>query len=439
MKKNVSLLLSLVMLISVASGLSINAYALTNDFKNASTLAFDRDYTGQLNKTNKSKVYKIGLNKTGRIKITAKRSRYNFNLNIYNEQGDLLTYECVQRDSQEYTYSFIKGTYFLKLVYTNTDEQYLLNVNYMPYTLSFDETQSVTHDAFETANKISVNKEYNGALTVSSYKDYYKISVSEPTKVQVRLGMKNLRSTNVFVYDRLAHSIINRSYTHQGNSGVDDYSFTVTLSEGDNYIVVDSSSLHRTGDYSLKVIATGWMKQNNKWYYYDGAGKALKGWQKINGKQYYFQSNGMMATYTTKIGDKWYYFNGSGIMQTGWIRGKNTFYADKNGVLKTGWQTIDGKRYLFKYANAQMIKGWYKTSNGVYYYFNNTGAMVTGWQKISNKWYYFNSNGTMKTGWLKSGGKWYYLDSSGAMLANTSRKIGGKTYKYDASGACTNP
>jgi len=146
-----------------------------------------------------------------------------------------------------------------------------------------------------------------------------------------------------------------------------------------------------------------------------------KGWNKASdGKWlYYYTDEGDCYTNCWQnIGGKWYHFDQSGAMQTGWLKlsGK-WYYLDKSGAMVTGWKKISNK----------------------WYYFNKSGVMVTGWQKIGGKWYFFESSGAMKTGWLKSGGKWYYLDASGSMLANCSKKIGKKTYKFNKSGVCLNP
>lgn len=142
------------------------------------------------------------------------------------------------------------------------------------------------------------------------------------------------------------------------------------------------------------------------------------GWVTENGKKKYYYQNGQSVKYRNRIDGKLYYFNGSGILQYSWIKGTNTFFADKTtGILKTDWAVIDGKKY----------------------YFASDGSMAKYTQTIAGKTYYFNGAGVMRTGWLKyNSGKWSYFDSNGVMLKNTSRNIGGKTYYFDASGKCTN-
>ncbi|MBA8969044.1 glucan-binding YG repeat protein [Clostridium butyricum] len=52
-------------------------------------------------------------------------------------------------------------------------------------------------------------------------------------------------------------------------------------------------------------MVTGWIKDNNKWYYLNESGDMqYSGWKKINGKWYYFYNNGEMASNTVINGYK---------------------------------------------------------------------------------------------------------------------------------------
>ena len=189
---------------------------------------------------------------------------------------------------------------------------------------------------------------------------------------------------------------------HKQGNAVKENEVAATYEHGGSYdsvvyCTVCGKELSRTAKTTDKLVKNGWVKENNKWYYY---------------------KNDIVQTGWVKSGSSWYYMNSSGVMQTGWQKISNVwYYFNASGAMATGWQKV----------------------GSTWYYFKSSGAMVTGWQKIGSTWYYFQSSGAMQTGWLKSGGKWYYFESSGAMLANTSRKIGGKTYKFNSSGACTNP
>lgn len=61
-------------------------------------------------------------------------------------------------------------------------------------------------------------------------------------------------------------------------------------------------------------MVTGWLKLNNRWYYFGNDGRACTGLQTIGGKQYYFDPSGcQMLSNTTKVIDGYKYtFGASG-------------------------------------------------------------------------------------------------------------------------------
>ncbi len=61
----------------------------------------------------------------------------------------------------------------------------------------------------------------------------------------------------------------------------------------------------------------GWIKSNNKWYFYKN-GTAQKGWLKEDNQWYYLNTSGVMQKGWQKIDNEWYYLNTSGVMQKGW-------------------------------------------------------------------------------------------------------------------------
>ncbi len=184
-------------------------------------------------------------------------------------------------------------------------------------------------------------------------------------------------------------------------------------------------------------MVTGWVKDNEKWFYMDKSGVMVTGWKLLNGdwyffnesgvmvtgiqnnnsNLYYFKDSGVMATNNgwTKINDKWYYFENSGKIHTGWLKNNNKwYYLQNDGSMATGIDNIDGTTYMF----------------------SDNGYMETGWIQVNNDWYYFNIDGSMATGWMNIEGAWYYLDTTtGKMLANTTKdgyNIGADGKRYTA-------
>ena len=125
--------------------------------------------------------------------------------------------------------------------------------------------------------------------------------------------------------------------------------------------------------------------QNGWWYQYTNGTWPSNSWVKL----------------PVQGGETWYYFNKDGYMATGWLfENNNWYYLDpqtgtNNGRMMTGWQQIGGQWYYFN-QNGSMATGWNYINNNWYFLDHqaggNNGRMMTGWHMISDKWYYFSTD-----------------------------------------------
>ena len=245
------------------------------------------------------------------------------------------------------------------------------------------------------------------------------------------------------------------------------------------------------------VMAEGFKKIDNKWYYFSSSvvsekitgytgGAMVTGWHNLKYKEkeytFYFDEDGVMAEGFKQIDNKWYYFSSSviseiiegytgGAMVTGWHNLKYkekeyTFYFDEDGVMAEGFKQIDNKWYYFSssviseiiegYTGGAMITGWHNLKyKGIEYtfYFDEDGVMAEGFKKIDNKWYYFSSSviseiiegytgGAMVKGLHQIDNKIYYLaddnDSNGYSIGeryhNICSNINNEYYCFDENG-----
>lgn len=174
----------------------------------------------------------------------------------------------------------------------------------------------------------------------------------------------------------------------------------------------------------------GWYKYYGKWYYLDAndetyPSSAITNQAKeINGIKYHFDENGAIKTGWINDDDHWYFYDGNASLVSGWYKyyGK-WYYLDANNeaypyaAITNQVREINGVKYTFD-ENGAIKTGWINVK-GTWYYMDASGAMCTGWKQIAGTWYYLHSGGNMAIGWLKDNNQWYYLDSSGAMLHDT--------------------
>lgn len=93
--------------------------------------------------------------------------------------------------------------------------------------------------------------------------------------------------------------------------------------------------------------AEGWVKNNDKWYYYQNNTMLSNGFIQESGKYYYLMPDGSMVTGWLKIGNDYYYMRGDGSMSTGWREmNGNWYYLDRipeNVCLILPWKlTVTG-------------------------------------------------------------------------------------------------
>lgn len=166
--------------------------------------------------------------------------------------------------------------------------------------------------------------------------------------------------------------------------------------------------------------SAGWQLINNKWYYFDAAGKAKTGWLKSGGAWYYLDpADAAMRTGLYQVGDAWYASSESGAMFTGWKKLAGTWY------------------YLDPASEGKMKTGHYQVGD-TWYVSSASGAMAANkWAQVGSDWYYATASGALKTGWHKSGGKWYWLspEKQGLMASGTWINDGKADYFMMKSGA----
>lgn len=192
-------------------------------------------------------------------------------------------------------------------------------------------------------------------------------------------------------------------------------------------------------DADTAIMKTGWLKQDDTWYYFNKSGAMATGWAKVKGKWYYLDpANGKMAVGKRTVGNATYFLTDSGAMKTGWNKEDGIWYHYKSsGAMNTGWLKSGGKWYYLDPTDGAMKTDKYSVK-GSWYISNASGAMYANkWVQLSEGWYYATSSGALKTGWHKSGGKWYWLqaDKDCLMMADTQAIINGALYSFTSSGA----
>ncbi|CIW92940.1 N-acetylmuramoyl-L-alanine amidase family protein [Streptococcus pneumoniae] len=180
--------------------------------------------------------------------------------------------------------------------------------------------------------------------------------------------------------------------------------------------------------------ASGWVKQDGSWYYFDGNGNLVKNaWQ----GNYYLKADGKMAQsewiYDSSY-QAWYYLKSDGSYARNAWQGNYTYQAwyylkSDGSYARNAWQ---GNYYLK--SDGKMAKGeWvYDATYQAWYYLTSDGSYAySTWQGN----YYLKSDGKMAVNEWVDGGR-YYVGADGVWKegqASTASSSNDSNSEYSAA------
>lgn len=206
------------------------------------------------------------------------------------------------------------------------------------------------------------------------------------------------------------------------------------------------------------TLATGEVLIGGKYYYFNPDGLMQTGYA---GNGYYGTDGAKVKNTWVEVSYKtWMYFDNNGNAANGWLKLDNKWYYFTRGYYRVGDEVIDGKKYHFDNAGVwdgktvQIADGWYlidgkykyrenghdvvgvKVINGSEYYFDYSGVMVTSQYNGITKAFYGENGKRLMNGWGKSSQSyygqvdWWYYANNGELYAGL-HTIGGKQYYFD--------
>lgn len=159
---------------------------------------------------------------------------------------------------------------------------------------------------------------------------------------------------------RLVAVVMKSKSTHyQDTKALLDYGFEKMKASGSQNVGPGESSTsvqtsqnagQNTGtsedSQAAQTPVTGWIKDNNGWYYIKADGSRAAGeWLELSDADYWIDSNGYMATGWRQYNNgAWYYFKASGAMAANyWVLDNGKwFYLGTDGFMLTNTTTPDG-------------------------------------------------------------------------------------------------
>ena len=205
--------------------------------------------------------------------------------------------------------------------------------------------------------------------------------------------------------------------------------------------VVETTSLSENEVSPVSAVQTGWVQEDDRWYYYDDQGEPATGVYEIEGVYYCFLDNGQLAMFDGDyecvgvFGNYIAAFNGKGITEDymAIVGGQlvnfhgSKYYYDENLEPYTGFKTIDGQLYYVEYGAVKAAYGDEKTAGFVVddtiiivdqegHVIDQAKVVGNQWIYVGDKTYYFDENLEPYRGLREVEGQMYYFDWDGSLM-----------------------
>lgn len=385
MKKVISLCLSLIMTLSIVSGINMTAYAAGGSFTTVGTAmnyTVGTSVSGALTENDKIDFIKFTLNESGRMYITAQGSNhYYIELYSENQLNDSIDYNSIEYNSNlgksydEYSYALVAGTYYLKVnCSTSKTINYTISTSFTSANESFYENLTVNDNIIGNANHIERDTTYNGMLAKNDEVDFYQFRATTGAHT---IKIKSDRNVCFSVYTMNGSEIDYwTAYTNDSTSyaqkSVDislsagTYCLKVYHSYGDNYpfYSFSISSPHKHNyTFSKRVKATATSKGYDLYKCKCGASYKtnVTGYKKLSAPS--IKSTKAISS-GHKISVTWSKVSGAQGYQISWSKNsKGNKIAAKKSVSSGATTKCTGKNFTKGRTYYVRVRA-YKTTNG---------------------------------------------------------------------------
>ena len=215
---------------------------LQNSLATAPEIDLDTSYKGQLASNDNSDYYKFVLSESGRInmKVTTTMARTYYRIydsNNVQVWGDRLS------NGADVNIDLTSGVYYFYVqVYDNTGT-YDFNLSFTSALESKAESLDELYNSLDRAPSIELNTDYKGQLAANDSVDYYKFSLSESGRINMKVTTTMART-----YYRIYDSSNVQVWGDRLSNGAD---VNIDLTVGTYYFYMQVYD--NTGDYSFNL------------------------------------------------------------------------------------------------------------------------------------------------------------------------------------------
>ncbi len=257
MKKGLSIILALIMVVSTMACLTTFASASYDSMSTARNVTFGTTYSGNISSTDKNEFYKITLSSSSKLTMSFSFNATRCYIYLFDANGNQMerVYQYMTNAGIIYynpTYTLVSGTYYVKFEYYEGAGSYNVTFTSESSNETFPESQTNKQNTLQTANTIYANREYIGQLAWNDDSDYYKLTLNSSSLLEILFNGKFTRMY-FYIFDENG-SQITRDYVYKSNTGEIVFNKSIYLLKGVYYIKVEQYEGY--GSYTFEYSTT---------------------------------------------------------------------------------------------------------------------------------------------------------------------------------------
>lgn len=240
MKKMLSILLSILMVIGVSSGVSLSAFAAGNSFSAATTATLGKNYSSTISSSNTSDYYKFTVKRPGTVTFTV-NSYINQSLKLYDAKQNNLSSNSITNSNSSVaeknvvTYNVVAGEYYAVFsCYYSDYGKYNFTITASAAGESFEDSQTSTNNSMQYASKIDLNTSYTAHIALNDKSDYFVFDL--PSSGEINIVSNIAMNSKMYLYDSKGNQIYNTSLEKETVNPTDKISRAFDLVKGRYYL-----------------------------------------------------------------------------------------------------------------------------------------------------------------------------------------------------------
>lgn len=259
MKKTISILLSVIMLISViaTSTVSVSADINLNDYEN---YRINSNVSSIITENSDGNVYKFTISSSGKVNLNFTGYLEWIYINIYDINGNELygnnphwnsNLKVIRVNEDLY---LDKGQYYISFQRDGSRTgEYEFILRFYSSGESFTETISNNNDEVLHANSIKIGSTYKGVITKRDSADNYIFKLSNASKIKLNFT-SYMEWVYVRIYDINGNELYGKNPRWNDATKRASISEYITLSAGTYFLSISKDG--RTGNYNFKLSYT---------------------------------------------------------------------------------------------------------------------------------------------------------------------------------------